>query len=206
MFYPCLIPLTQVVSFVVNFVCLLFALFFRDFISSILVVVILFWGLFLFPFLFTWFLLFTFGVTLYLNTFANLILVSFVFYSSTYSTTICCSSGDLDRHLSLVVKNVLVERQCYQLILVYVLAIVVIFLLVLGVTNKLFVSCRQISFQKVLRCSVSPLTSFSERIIVDLGIFIEFINVGVYHVCIFIVKVVPHVGLCGPGVYYGLIK
>ena len=97
----------------------------------------------------------------------------------------------------------LVERQHHQLILVNVLVIIIIILLVLDGTHKLFVSCLHIYFEQVWHHVVAPLTSCSECLIVDLGVFIESLNVGVYrgNLCIYNGKFLPHVGGCGPGVY-----
>ena len=98
--------------------------------------------------------------------------------------------------------SVLVERQCHQLILVYVISIVLLILLVLDVTHKIFLSWRKISIEQVWHHVVTPLTSCGERFIFDLGVFIEFLNVIVYrgNVGIYNGQVLPHVGGWGPGV------
>ena len=102
----------------------------------------------------------------------------------------------------------LVEYQRHQLFLVYALAIIVLILLVLDVPHKLYVSCSQISLEQVLNHVATTITSCGEHLIVDLCVFIEYINVGVYrdNVGIYTGQVIPRIGVCGPGLYDGLLE
>ena len=78
----------------------------------------------------------------------------------------------------------------------------------LDVPQKIFVSCRQISLEQVLDHVVAPLISFGERLMVNLGVFIEFLNIGVYRggVDIYTLQVLPRAGVCGPVLYDGLLE
>ena len=78
----------------------------------------------------------------------------------------------------------------------------------LDVPHKLYVSCIQISLEQVLRHVATTITSCGEHLIVDLCVFIEYINVGVYcdNVGIYTGQVLLNVGGCGPGVYDGLLE
>ena len=74
---------------------------------------------------------------------------------------------------------VLVESQLNQLILVYDLDIIVLILLLLDLPHRRFVFCLQIYLEQIWHIVVAHLTSWGERIIVDLGVSIEFINIEV---------------------------
>ena len=76
----------------------------------------------------------------------------------------------------------------------------------LDLPQKIFFSCHQISLEQVLQHFFAPLNYYVEQLIVDIGVFIEFINVGVCYgyVGIYTGQVLSHVLVCVPFVYYGI--
>ena len=138
----------------------------------------MFWILFLLHFLLTFVLVFPFVVPLDFNTFSNLIFVFLALSSSTDSATICYSSGDLaiQVHIFLYLLTANVIKLHLSMISP---SLYLYFWCWVQLTNSLSPAVIY-PLDQILHHVVAPLTSFGERLIVDLGLFIKILNIGVY--------------------------